>query len=302
VNSAVEMLRDEIAEKQHELIVDLPASPIYIYADPVRCCQVVCNLLSNAVKYTPERGRIHVSALVCPEAIELTVQDNGLGIADHHIEKIFDPFFQDNLRQTRYASGLGLGLTIAKKLVALHGGEIQAYSRGVNAGSRFAIRLPKSILRDGGSLADTCGEREESSLLEGQAPLPERKTQKVRVMIVDDDVDTARTLCKLLDMEGFETQVAHDGLMAVKLCQSFLPDVLLLDIGLPEMDGFQVARCLRSEKCGEKLKIVVISGWGTEADLRASREAGVNVHLVKPVCMDKLMPHLVPADSELTAS
>lgn len=318
LHSAVEMTSNYASEKRHQVIVDVPDEPIYVYADPVRCCQIVCNLLSNAIKYTPEQGRIHVSALVRQEAIELAVKDNGLGIAEDNRRKIFEPFFQANLKQTRYGTGLGLGLTIVQKLTEMHGGQVELYSRGVNAGSRFSVRFPKSLLRDGSSLADSAPNLNETGAIANK-PDPAHpginewsddsspstsleqsaEKERVRVMICDDDVDTARTLSKLLALEGFDTKVTNDGLAAIKLCQTFLPDVLLLDIGLPEMDGFEVARALRAEKFGEHLKIVVISGWGAESDKRAGREAGFDVHLVKPVNIDELMPHLIPTHRAL---
>ena len=317
VHSAIEMTSNALAEKQHALIVDLPDRPILVYADPVRCCQIVCNLLSNSIKYTPDGGRIHVNAQVRPERIELAIQDNGLGIPDHQRKQIFEPFFQANLRQTRFASGLGLGLTIVQKLVELHGGQIHVYSRGVNAGSRFSVHFPLSILRN----ADARPARDDSVKPTGQADVKAGEDQvcsndcssapaslssteqpPVKILIVDDSVDTARTLSKLLEFEGLLTQVAHDGMAAIKLCRAFRPDILLLDIGLPEMDGFEVARVLRGEKCGEHLKIVAISGWGAESDKATGREAGFDVHLVKPVNMDELLPHLVSGDSSLPVS
>jgi two-component system CheB/CheR fusion protein len=294
IHSALEMMRNEVDEKQHELIVDLPTVAIPVYADPVRCCQIFCNLLSNAIKYTPEKGRIHVAASVQEEAIEVAIRDNGLGIAKSNRVKIFEPFFQANLKQTRFASGLGLGLTIVQKLVDLHGGKIEVSSRGVNAGSRFSVRFPWSMLRDDGCISQILPADAEEHRDRSSAPsAPSSPQKKVRVMIVDDNVDTAKTLSLLLELEGFETRVAHDGLTVVKSCQAFLPHVLLLDIGLPEIDGFQVAKLVRAEKFGRQIKIVAISGWGAEADKRASREAGMDAHLVKPATLDQLLPLLV---------
>ncbi len=302
VNSALEMMRNEIDEKQHELIIDLPAVAIHVDADPVRCSQIFCNLLANATKYTPEKGRIHVSAILRKDGVEVAIRDNGLGIAEINRQKIFEPFFQANLKQTRFASGLGLGLTIVQKLVELHGGRVEVESRGVSAGSRFSVYFPESMLREGAASRDRLSGAKQKVDAELPAQLTEPTTGKVRVMIVDDNVDTAKTLAKLLELEGFQTQVAHDGLSVVRSCQAFLPQILLLDIGLPELDGFQVAKLVRAEEVGRHMKIVAISGWGSEADKRAGREAGMDAHLVKPVSLDQLMPLLVPKVPEEEAA
>jgi two-component system CheB/CheR fusion protein len=324
VMAAIEMNKNDIDDKRHELIVDLPTEQILVIADPVRCSQIFCNLLSNAIKYTPENGRIHVSLKQTAETIEISIQDNGLGIPANIQQRVFEPFFQANLKQTRYGSGLGLGLSIVKRLVEMHEGTICIESSVVNSGSRFSIHFPNSIIREKCSAATADSINEPTSVISASVnevsranphaqdtessstptpPITSRDKEQqdadlsaekraLRVLIVDDDRDTGNTLSQILNLEGYETATATSGLLAIRICNSFMPDVLLLDIGLPEMNGFQVARHLRATSFGNKLKIVAISGWGAESDKRAGKEAGFDVHLVKPVSLPQLLPHL----------
>ncbi len=327
IHSAIEICHSELTSQRHELLIDLPEQPTFVRADRVRCCQIIANLVSNAIKYTPEGGRICISIQLGDEGIEIAIQDNGLGVPRAIREQIFEPFFQANSKQSRFASGLGLGLSIVKKLVELHGGTVLVQSDGMNAGSRFVVVFPSSILVAGPHSPKTPDESMQNPV--ATSPLdhwgrnhrwahdravvghplgetgdptstcssivlepPANSSDKPRVLIVDDDLDTAVTLGRIIQLEGFPTETATSGLLALKTIHSFRPDILLLDIGLPELNGFQIARRLKACSSTRHIKIIAISGWGSEHDVRVGTEAGFSVHLVKPVDLHELLPHL----------
>jgi CheY-like chemotaxis protein len=266
-------------------------------------------LLSNAIKYTPDRGRISISLKRQSAGIIIEVQDNGLGIPDSIRDKVFTPFFQANPKQSRFAPGLGLGLSIVRKIVELHGGGIAVISLGSNNGSRFIVSLP-SLVPEGaddpqasfavpalpGRQADH-GSRDWTSNRQpvigcDLADSANSSSNVPRVLIVDDDHDTAETLSRLLSMDGYETRIASTGLEAIALFRQCHPKFVLLDIGLPELDGYEVAKRLRQETPDPALKIIAVSGWGAESDLKKGIAAGFDAHLVKPICLDQLLTHL----------
>ncbi len=297
IKTAVEMTADELHAKQHRLTVETPDSPVVLLADQVRICQILSNLLSNAIRYTPACGEICVALVVENRNVNLSVRDTGLGISSCIQAQIFTPFFQASPKQSRFAPGLGLGLSIVKKLVELHGGSIEVSSQGANTGSTFNIHFPSEILvshevsnsqKTGISrpVEITCAEAAIACDKACETP------RRVRILIADDDLDTANTLSQLLRLEGFETAVANSGLAAVQKCLKFQPQVLLLDIGLPELNGFEVAERVRSEFCGERIRIIAVSGWGAENDRRKGIEAGFDAHLLKPVNLSELLPML----------
>jgi CheY-like chemotaxis protein len=271
IEQAVEATRALYRSMNQELIVTLPSEPVYLNADPTRLAQVVGNLLNNACKFTDVGGRISLVVQREGEQVAIRVRDNGVGIAAEHLAGIFEMFTQIESSLERSRSGLGIGLTLVKTLVEMHGGTVEAHSDGVGRGSEFVVRLPM--------------------LLDVQAPFtapvpPHPEGMPVvrrRVLIVDDNKDAAEWLATLLGLSGHETHVAHDGVEAVRAAERLRPDAVLLDIGLPRIDGYEVCRRMRQQPWGRDLMIVALTGWGQDEDRQKSREAGFNTHLVKPV-------------------
>jgi signal transduction histidine kinase len=288
VRSAVETSRPLITAAGHELSVELPAEDVIVEVDAVRLAQALANLLNNAAKYTPPRGRIRVRAHVDEDSIVIAVSDNGLGLPRDMLSRIFEMFMQAAHTAQAAQGGLGIGLTLVRSFVELHGGSVTAHSAGANMGSEFVIRLPHDRTRIAASVPG-----EASS---AQAP-PARPH---RILIVEDNPDGAQTLSALLQELGNEVRAAADGRQAVQAVTEFAPDVVLLDLGLPQMDGFEAARIIRRQTQGRALKLIALTGWGQEEARRRSREAGCDHHLVKPVDLDALQrilsePDIVPA-------
>jgi CheY-like chemotaxis protein len=241
--------------------------------DPTRLSQVFGNLLNNAAKYTPPGGSVWLTVQVGPQEVAVSVRDSGIGIPSEMLPRVFDLFTQLDHSLDRAQGGLGIGLTLVHRLVGLHGGSVQALSAGSGQGSEFIVRLP---LR--GQLVDRPAKD-----IKAPAPVPIQ-----RVLVVDDNVDAADSLALLLRVIGHETRIAHDGLEALVAARAFLPDVVLLDIGLPGMDGYEVARQLRGEPDLRTALLIAQTGYGQDEDRRRSREAGFDHHLVKPVDPDAL--------------
>ncbi len=314
IQAAIEMTQSELQSRQHSLIVDIPDQPAFANIDPVRICQVVTNLVSNAIKYTPDRGRIIVRLKRQSAGIIIEVQDNGLGIPDTIQDNVFTPFFQANPKQSRFAPGLGLGLSIVRKIVELHGGGIEVISLGANNGSQFIVSLPSLMPEEAddpqapfvipalpGVQADQ-DSRVWSSNLQSDIGFDtfasaHSSNNVSRVLIVDDDHDTAETLSRLLSMDGYDTRIASTGLEAIAVFRQCHPKFVLLDIGLPELDGYEVAKRLRQETPNQPLKIIAVSGWGAESDLKKGKAAGFDAHLVKPIRLDELLTHLHPTNA-----
>jgi signal transduction histidine kinase len=257
-----------IHSRKHSLIVEPPAEPLPIFVDPTRAEQILVNLLSNAAKYTPEGGQITVRALAADGSAVFKVKDTGLGIPHAMLHRVFELFTQLNPSLDRSQGGLGIGLTVVRKLAELHGGSVSATSEGPGRGSEFTVRLP---LVEAPTPAAT-RERKPGSAMPPQ-----------KILVVDDNHDTARSLALLLRSNGHTVEVAHDGYAALETARSFEPDVILLDLGLPGIDGFKVAQQLRSEDRFQNTRLIALSGYGQAQDRQRSKEVGFDQHLVKPV-------------------
>jgi PAS domain S-box-containing protein len=272
VQTALEASRPGIDAAGHRLDVDLPAQPLELDADETRLSQVVSNLLNNAARYTPPGGRIRLAARSAGPDMVLTVQDNGIGIAGEMLPKVFELFVQASGGQAASHGGLGIGLTIARRLVEMHDGQIEVASDGLGKGSTFMVRLPMAAARrDTGAGADA------------QAGARPR-----RVLVADDNRDAANTLLSVLRMMGHEAQVTYDGAEALAAAAVFRPDIALLDLGMPRMDGLELARRIRAEAWGTDIFLVALTGWGGEADRQRSRDAGFDRHVAKPIDIETL--------------
>lgn len=283
VSQAVEAARPLYKSMDHELTVTLPEEPMLLDADPMRLAQVVGNLLNNAGKFTDKGGHVWLSVEREGDQAVIRVRDNGIGIAQEDIPGLFEMFAQVDTSLERSRGGLGIGLTLVKTLVEMHGGAVDAHSNGLGRGSEFTVRLPV--------LSDASRPAPEPALA---GPLPSTGR---RVLIVDDSMDGAESLAILLQLGGHETHTAHDGVQAIEAVERIRPDVVLLDIGLPGMNGYEVCRRLRQEPWGKDLVLMALTGWGQDEDRHRSKEAGFDVHLVKPVDYDGLLKLLasVPA-------
>jgi CheY-like chemotaxis protein/anti-sigma regulatory factor (Ser/Thr protein kinase) len=270
LETAVESSRPLIEARGHRLEVSQPEPPLVVEGDPTRLAQVVLNLLNNAAKYTPEGGRIEVSAAREGDDAVIRVRDNGDGIPPEMLPKVFDLFTQVSHAIDRSEGGLGIGLTLVRRLVEMHGGSVEARSEGRARGSEFLVRLPLREPRGCASGRDDPG---------GAAdPGPSR-----RILVVDDSPDATATLGHLLHRLGHEVETAGDGVSACRAALAFRPDLVILDLGLPCMDGFEVARRLRAEPSLDGVRLVALSGYGAESDRRKTTEAGFDDHLVKPL-------------------
>jgi PAS domain S-box-containing protein len=270
VTDAVEATRPLSERMEHELTVIVPPEPICVNADPLRLAQVVGNLLNNACKFTKRRGRIRLRVEREGEQAVIRVRDNGMGIAADQVPRIFDMFMQADVSLEPSVSGLGIGLALVKNLVEMHGGTVEARSAGVGYGSEFVVRLP--IMVDALTPQPTA------------PPIDAGVTTAARrILLVDDNRDAAETLAMLLELTGHETHIAYDGLEAVETAAKVKPDLVLLDIGLPKMNGYEVARRIRERPWGKNLVLVALTGWGQDEDRLKSREAGFDGHILKPV-------------------
>lgn len=283
VQSAVETSRPLIEASGQEFTVSLPSRTVWVNADLTRMAQAVSNLLNNAAKYTPEGGRIRLSAERRGEDAVVRVRDTGIGIPQEMLPHIFEMFRQVDSTQERSHGGLGIGLTLVKNLVEMHFGTVEVRSDGAGRGSEFVLRLPVA-----------------------QAPEklstdPVSETAKIdrrRILVVDDNLDSAESLAMLLKHAGHEIRTAHDGLEALEAAEAFRPDVILLDIGMPKLNGIEVARRIRKKPWGGSIVLVALTGWGQQEDRARSREAGFDDHLVKPVehaTLTRLLADLPPA-------
>jgi PAS domain S-box-containing protein len=269
MRSAVEAARPFIDEAGHDLTVDIPTEPVCLDADPARLAQVLSNLLHNAAKYTPPKGRIRLAASKRGEEVEITVADNGQGIPAEMQAQIFDMFAQIKRQHDGMTAGLGIGLTLVKSLIELHGGTVSVHSDGPGRGCEFRVRLPVvSSSAPGRPQADD------------EVP---RGGARRRVLIVDDNVAALEMLQTLVAMLGHEVQTARDGVEALQAADAFRPDAVLMDLGMPNMDGYEAARRLRQERWGRNLLLVAVTGWGQEQDRQRTKEIGFDCHLVKPV-------------------
>jgi signal transduction histidine kinase len=315
---AAESARSVIEARRHDFELSLPHEPVWAEVDVTRVEQVLLNLLSNAAKYTEPGGRVSLSLEVegggegadgtegrrspsspPPSTAVIRVRDSGIGIPPEMLPRIFDLFTQADRSLDRSEGGLGLGLTLVRRLVEMHGGSVGAVSSGADRGSEFIVRLPLAAPPPAAARASRRAPSRGSALQAGNGDRPPRRS---RVLVVEDNVDAAETLEELLDAWGHDARVVHDGVQAVAVAPEYRPDVVLLDIGLPGMDGYEVARRLRrglaapargpgshsagsdeSETRGREPLLVALTGYGQEEDRRRSREAGFDIHLTKPV-------------------
>jgi len=268
---AVDTTRPLIESRAHELILDLPREPIRLEADPTRLEQVVANLLNNAAKYTMPGGHISLSATRSGREAVIRVRDNGIGVPPDVLGRVFEPFVQSDGSLARSEGGLGIGLTLVRSLVEMHGGRVEANSPGLGQGSEFVVRLPARVPQTAEAAPPT----------DPAAPRP--LARPVRVLVVEDNLDAAESLATLLRVWGHDVQVAHDGLQALEAARESRPEVVLLDIGLPGLDGYQVAHRLREDVGLDSSLLVAMTGYGQPEDRRRSREAGIHHHFVKPV-------------------
>jgi len=274
VRNAIETSKPLIEAASHRLEVTLPKEPVRLHADPVRLSQALSNLLNNAAKYTPNRGHIHLKVTREDGMAVIRVKDDGIGMNEPVLSKVFDLFVQGDNGIGRSQGGLGIGLTLVRTFVGLHGGTVEALSRGVGRGSELVIRLPALEAVD-----------------QPPAPVAEEHIETPhgrRILVVDDNQDGAHSLAMLLQMQGNEVCTVYDGPEAVEAVAQFHPDVVLLDIGLPTLNGYETARRLRALPDSRDVLIIALTGWGQEEDRRRSREAGFDHHLVKPVDLQVL--------------
>ena len=275
---AIEMASPLIEQRAHTLSVHVPARGLRINADPTRVSQVISNLLTNAAKYTPPGGQITVHAEHVDDDVVLRVRDTGIGIAPEVLPHIFDLFVQDRQAIDRSQGGLGIGLAIVRNLVERHGGSVSAQSEGPGRGSEFVVRLPWAAQANVVATADPAPASTVRATLR-EVP---------RVLVVDDNEDGSTMLAKALAHNGHETRIAHDAPTALRVAAEFLPDVAVVDIGLPVMDGYELAAHLRDIPGLAGLRLIALTGYSQESDRRKSREAGFHHHLVKPIDIDAL--------------
>jgi PAS domain S-box-containing protein len=276
ISRAVGSARPMIEERHHQLAVDVAKEEMPLFADPTRIEQVIVNLLTNAAKYTPEGGNISLKAHPENEHVVIKVRDTGVGIPREMLTRVFELFTQVEPTLDRAKGGLGIGLTVVRHLTEMHGGTVSATSEGLGEGSEFCVQLPLSKVRGGGATPSA-------------APAIQ---PGLRVLVVEDNVDTARALSLLLEGLGGTTQEVHDGRFALDAAKSFQPDAVLLDIGLPGLDGYQVARLIRQTPALSHVRLIAVTGYGQHQDRERSREAGFDHHLVKPVQFDSLIETL----------
>jgi signal transduction histidine kinase/ActR/RegA family two-component response regulator len=277
VANALEASRNLIQEREHSLYVSLPEAPIWVDADPVRLEQVITNLLNNAARYTPPKGHIRVSASRENADAVLRVRDDGVGIPAHLLSRVFDLFTQGERSVARSEGGLGIGLTIVRNLVELHGGSATVASEGPGWGCEFVVRLP---------LGKT-GEVSPEPPATASVVLP-----ILRILVIEDNADSREMLRSILELEGHRVEVAEDGTAGLEAARSFRPDVAVIDIGLPGLDGYEVGRRIRSD-LGLSAMLIALTGYGQAEDRRRSEDAGFDAHLVKPVTPEQIREVLV---------
>ncbi len=265
--SVIKRSLESVQPLKHELTLALPSTPITLRADATRLEQIFTNLLTNAIKYTPAGGQIWVTAEARGGEAIVSIRDSGVGIAPEFLPRVFEPFSQSDRTHEMQAKGLGIGLALVRRLLEMHGGTIEAHSDGPGRGSEFVVRLPVSHLASAAESAHTVA-------------LPVEATAR-RVLVVDDNVDHAQHLAELFRVWGHEVQVADGTVAALEIAASFQPEVVVLDIGLPDIDGYELARRLRSQSSGPML-LVALTGYGQWEYRRRSSEAGIDHHLVKP--------------------
>jgi CheY-like chemotaxis protein/anti-sigma regulatory factor (Ser/Thr protein kinase) len=278
VGTAVETSRSLIEELGHELTIELPDRPVWLDADPTRLAQVFMNLLNNAAKYSDRGGRIRLTAEPHGGEVEVVVKDSGIGIPIDKLDSIFDLFSQVDRSLEKSQGGLGIGLSLVKRLVEMHGGTVEARSDGPGNGSEFVVRLQVAAVK-----------ATKGRTVRDDAPAPK---SALRILVADDNRDGADSLSDMLQMMGNDTRTAYDGEQAVGAAAEFRPDVVLLDIGMPKLNGHDACRRIREQPWGQGMVLIALTGWGQEEDIRRSQDAGFDRHMVKPVDPVGLMQQL----------
>jgi len=285
VHHAIETSGPPIEQQEHRLTVSLPPAPIYVDADAARLAQAFCNLLVNATKYTPKGGEIWLDLRRSGAHALISIRDSGVGIAPEMLRRVFEMFTQVDHSLETSQSGLGIGLTVVQRLIEMHGGSVEAKSAGLGRGSEFIVKLPVAVVQ-----------AHDLDRIESHAPVA-ANGQRRRILIADDNEDAAASLAMMLTMMGNDTRTAPDGLAALSVGAAFSPEIVLLDIGMPKMNGYDAARQIRAQPWGAQLVLVALTGRSQDEDRRLSHEAGFDFHLVKPVepaALEKLLA-IVPA-------
>ena len=275
IQQAIEATRPAIAQADHELMIKFPPGPIHVDADLTRLAQVFSNLLNNAAKFTDRGGQIQLSIQQLSAEAVVSIQDNGSGIPTHMLPLVFEMFTRVESNLERSQGGLGIGLSIVKRLVEMHGGSVEARSEGQGRGSEFVVRLPVALSVAG-----------DEPTVQTDPVVP---ITRHRILVVDDNVDAANSLSQLLEMLGNEVISSYDGESGIQAARKFRPGILLCDIGMPKMNGYDTARSVRAEEWGKNTVLVALTGFGQKDDLQRSADAGFDHHLVKPLDVDALM-------------
>jgi PAS domain S-box-containing protein len=288
IKSALDAVDPLIKEKGHELTVSLPPDPLYLEADATRVLQMMTNLLTNAARYTAEGGHIWLMVQRQDTDAIIKIRDNGLGIPPHKLKRVFEMFMQTSKSKELSNSGLGIGLTLVQKLVEMHHGSVEAHSEGYGQGSEFILRLPLLTPHE----------------YEAKHGNPEAfaATNQLRVLIVDDNTDAVKMLSLLVKGYGCEVQTASDGRQAIEAAASFRPAIVLMDLGMPNLNGYEAADYIKSQSWGQNMYLVALSGWGQEADKERTKTVGFDDHLIKPVKTENLQRLLARAHSEMQPS
>ena len=273
LSNAVESSKPLIDSGKHTLTRSTPDEPITLDVDPVRLAQVISNLLNNAAKYTPKGGAITLTARHEHDTVQIEVKDNGVGLSPQMLTKVFDMFSQVEPAMARSQGGLGIGLALARRLTEMHNGTVEAVSPGPGQGSTFTVTLPYTE-KPQTDTSDTTVERGFNDVFRGSSH---------RVLVVEDQVDVAQSLKDLLCLLGQDTHIAYNGPEALQAAKEFKPELIFLDIGLPGMTGYEVARTLRAEENTPKPRLIAVTGWGDEGNISLARDAGFDRHLTKPV-------------------
>ncbi len=270
LNNAVDTARPIIEAAGHQLIIDMAPEPIYLDADPIRLAQVFANLLNNSAKYTDRGGRIWLTAERRGDELVVSVRDTGIGIPPEALSAVFEMFTQLNPALGKSQGGLGIGLMLVKQLLAMHGGQVEALSAGVGKGAEFTVRMPVASRAGGAELSDDDGRWR-------------KNTAACRILIADDNGDAVESMGLMLRLMGNQVFTAYNGIQAVEQAAEFRPDVILLDIGMPFLNGYEVARHIRAQSWGKDVFLIALTGWGQEEDKRRAAEAGFDQHFTKPI-------------------
>jgi CheY-like chemotaxis protein len=279
IDAAIETSRPAIEQAGHELAVVVPDEPLLVDGDATRLAQVVSNLLNNAAKYTHRGGHVRLAVRRQDDMAVLVVADDGIGIPPRMLGKVFEMFTQVDRALEKTTGGLGIGLSLVKGLVEMHGGTIEARSEGEGRGSEFIVRLP---------MTSSSPRKIESPVISASVAASGRR----RILVSDDNFDSAESLGHLLQLIGNDVRTANDGLQALDVAETFRPDVILLDIGMPKLNGYEACRRIREQPWGKNVVLVAMTGWGQDEDRRRSQRAGFDHHLVKPVdpaALEKLL-------------